>query len=113
MYITDHMIGKIKIMTLNKIYWEQIVKEVENKHSANFPFQFTNLAEIRARKRACKRCRRKTTKKERRVRPSLLGKDYSNVHLTPREAECMSLILCGKTNGGVGEALKLSPRTVE
>jgi len=100
-------------MTLNKIYWDQVIREVENKHSAKFAFTFTNLAEIRARKLARKRCHRKQVIKKTKMRSSLLGKKHPKVHLTPREAECMELILCGKTNGQVGKALKLSPRTVE
>ncbi len=100
-------------MTLNKNYWDQVIDEVENKHSTNFAFQFTSLAEISARKLARNRCHRKQVIQETKMRPSLLGRKYSHIRLTPREAECMDLILDGKTNGQVGEHLKLSSRTVE
>jgi DNA-binding CsgD family transcriptional regulator len=42
-----------------------------------------------------------------------LGNEYGSVYLTRREAECMVLLLKGKTINGVASVLKLSPRTVE
>ena len=42
-----------------------------------------------------------------------LGKKHANVYFTKREAECMLLLLRGKTILAVAESLHLSPRTVE
>lgn len=42
-----------------------------------------------------------------------LGNKHTNVYFTRREAECMALLLRGKTIGKVAGILKLSPRTVE
>ena len=42
-----------------------------------------------------------------------LGRKYGSVYFTKREAECMVLLLKGKTINGVAAELTLSPRTVE
>ncbi|EKD45945.1 MAG: LuxR family regulatory protein [uncultured bacterium] len=42
-----------------------------------------------------------------------LGIKYGNTYFTRREAECMALLLKGKTINSVASILNLSPRTVE
>lgn len=42
-----------------------------------------------------------------------LGSKYGDIYFTKREAECMVLLLRGKTICGVAHKLSLSPRTVE
>lgn len=42
-----------------------------------------------------------------------LGDKYGSVYFTKREAECMVLLLKGKTISNVANVLNLSPRTVE
>lgn len=42
-----------------------------------------------------------------------LGNKYSGKYFTKREAECMALLLKGKTIHSVAIMLKISPRTVE
>lgn len=42
-----------------------------------------------------------------------LGLKYGDIYFTKREAECMVLLLKGKTIDGVAKLLQLSPRTVE
>lgn len=42
-----------------------------------------------------------------------LGKKYAGAYFTKREAECMVLLLKGKTVGRIANMLKLSPRTIE
>ena len=42
-----------------------------------------------------------------------LGGKHGSAYFTRREAECMVLLLKGKTISGVAKILKLSPRTVE
>ncbi len=42
-----------------------------------------------------------------------LGERYAGIYFTRREAECMILLLRGKTINGVANVLNLSPRTVE
>jgi DNA-binding NarL/FixJ family response regulator len=42
-----------------------------------------------------------------------LGTKYGSAYFTRREAECMVLLLKGKTINSVANILKLSPRTVE
>lgn len=51
-----------------------------------------------------------------RVKPLVvhgLGSKYSGAYFTQREAECMVLLLKGKTIDSVAALLKLSPRTIE
>ena len=42
-----------------------------------------------------------------------LGSKYGDAYFTRREAECMVLLLKGKTINSVADILELSPRTVE
>ncbi len=42
-----------------------------------------------------------------------LGEDHKGIYFTRREAECMLLLLEGRTMANVAVALKLSHRTVE
>lgn len=42
-----------------------------------------------------------------------LGSRYGKIYFTKREAECMVLLLKGKTINSVASCLDLSPRTVE
>ena len=42
-----------------------------------------------------------------------LGNKYGDAYFTRREAECMVLLLKGKTINSVADILELSPRTVE
>jgi len=41
-----------------------------------------------------------------------LGKKFSNIYLTKREAECMALMLQDKKNDDIAKELGLSPRTI-
>lgn len=41
------------------------------------------------------------------------GSKYSGKYFTKREAECMALLLKGKTINSIATILKISPRTVE
>ena len=42
-----------------------------------------------------------------------LGDAYPNIHFTPREAQCMVLLIRGQTMKTAARCLQLSPRTVE
>ena len=53
------------------------------------------------------------SKKPRELAMYSLGNKYGRVYFTKREAECMVLLLKGKTINGVANNLNLSPRTVE
>ena len=59
------------------------------------------------------RIRRDKTKKSRSLVAYGLGGKYGTAYFTRREAECMVLLLKGKTINSVADRLKLSPRTVE
>ena len=51
--------------------------------------------------------------KERVLAAYSLGDKYGAIYFTKREAECMVLLLKGKTINSVASLLRLSPRTVE
>ena len=42
-----------------------------------------------------------------------LGNKFKNIHFSKREAECMSLLLRGRSIKGVAKKLAISHRTVE
>lgn len=42
-----------------------------------------------------------------------LGERYRNIYFTKREAECMLILIKGKTIAKTAETLNLSPRTIE
>lgn len=94
------------------MYWNSVLKEVLNKNSTKQNFLFTNLA-------ATKKCEKISKKKSKRkskqssLRIYFLGKKYPGAYFTRREAECMALLLKGKTVTTVAATLSLSPRTVE
>lgn len=98
------------------MYWEQVLKEVLNKDAPNQTFLFTNLAECKCQKNKKNLLNAylpETIKKIRILKTYPLGDKFRDIHLSQREAECMALILKGKTLSTVAEELKLSIRTVE
>jgi len=98
------------------MYWEQVLKEVLNKDSPNQAFLFTNLAECKClqhKKNPLDAYLPEITKKVRILKTYPLGDKFTGIHLSQREAECMALLLKGKTVRHVAEELKLSIRTVE
>jgi len=94
------------------MYWNQVLQEVLNKNNPGFPCFFTNLRrsddelEHYSFLQFCK------TSRPGEVR-LYLGKGYPGVYFTRREAQCMVMLLDGKTMKEVGGDLSLSSRTVE
>jgi DNA-binding CsgD family transcriptional regulator len=80
------------------MYWDKILKEVLNK-------KLVNARKIGKIKYGVmeKRCNRSYP----------LGPKFGDKYFTRREAECMVLLLSGKTIAKTAMALGLSPRTIE
>lgn len=91
--------------------WEDLLLEVRNKDKENQQFYGTNLNLRRDRE---KRLQAKANPKPKRESKKYrLGGKFEHVYFTPREAQCMILLLKGQTINSVAEELLLSPRTVE
>lgn len=88
--------------------WDDIIKDVAEKKAQKKPYSFSSadLSDY-SYKNPEKQVKRKPLK------VYSLGKRYGSVYFTQREAECMVLLLRGKTINKVAEKLGLSPRTVE
>lgn len=95
-------------------YWDLVVNEVINRYSPNASFCFTHRGD------GCsggggnsngpaKRIRKRPSTKKKYP----LGPQHPGIFFSEQEAACMNLALKGKTIPGIGEALQLSPRTVE
>lgn len=97
------------------MYWDIVLKEVLNKKPQENAFSLTNLAELQCKQNAKFKLKSdKLLNKPKKVLKSyFLGDKYKNVYFTKREAECMVLLLKGKTINKVASELILSPRTIE
>lgn len=89
--------SKNKITQGASMFWEQVLAEVLNKKNNN---GFLQNQEQSFKKPKC-------------IKNYFLGKKLKNLYLTKREAECMLLLLKGKTINGIAIILNLSPRTIE
>jgi DNA-binding CsgD family transcriptional regulator len=98
------------------MYWDMVLKEVLNKDSPKQNFLFTNVAEFRNRNIAKDRLKAmadKKLKREMTLKKYFLGTQFKDIYFTRREAECMVMLLKGKTINAAALKLGLSPRTVE
>lgn len=82
------------------MFWEHILAEILNKKNKKNQ-KYTPF-----------KCRTKF-KSTRIIKTYYLGEKLHNLYLTKREAECMLLLLKGKSINTIGDILKLSPRTIE
>jgi DNA-binding CsgD family transcriptional regulator len=82
------------------MFWEHILAEVLNKKNKKY------------KKYAPFKCRTRL-KSSRIIKTYYLGEKLQNLYLTKREAECMFLLLKGKSINTIAAILKLSPRTIE
>ena len=91
------------------MYWDNVLKEIRNKKSNQQFFAFTNLNALHAKNDT------KLAKATPRPKPKryYLGKKYPQVYFTRREAECMLLLIHGKTIKEAAKIIGLSYRTVE
>lgn len=80
------------------MYWNKILQEVLNK-------RLVNVRKLGAVKYGAM--------ERRSSRNYSLGPKFDGKHLTRREAECMVLLMSGKTIAKTATALGLSPRTIE
>ncbi|EKE01973.1 MAG: LuxR family transcriptional regulator [uncultured bacterium] len=90
--------------------WNDVIKEVM-KRKANG--QKTNLLSDEDSEDAYAKTKENKRNRTRHLAAYGLGEQYGTIYFTKREAECMVLLLKGKTINGVATILKLSPRTVE
>lgn len=95
------------------MYWDKILKEVMDKKNAATKFRFTNLESAMANNTqvACQEVAHPSRIANR--RSYNLGAKYEGIYFTQREAECMLLLLNGKTISKTADTLCLSPRTIE
>ncbi len=94
--------------TINN-YWKQIRHEWENRKNSNCFFAFTEFHKDCKEEIAEDLPKRRPSKKNR----VHLGPEFNDKYLTEREAECVELILEGKTYQKAAEELDLSKRSVE
>jgi DNA-binding CsgD family transcriptional regulator len=90
------------------MYWNKVLQEVLNKNSSSYNFTFTD---VYANKRKKNKNLQAGRKKE--MNSYSLGDNFKDISFTQREAECMFLLLKGKTILQVSKILGLSSRTVE
>jgi len=92
------------------MYWEKVLHEVLSKSIAAQKFKVTSLEkqyDVQARQLLRK------TPDQQPKKSYCLGPKYNGTYFTKREAECMILLLHGKTINKAAIALSLSPRTIE
>ena len=90
--------------------WNDILKEVMERKANG---QRTDLFGISEYKPSCINTRKNHQPDKKFLATYKLGPKYGNRYFTKREAECMILLLKGKTLDSVATILKISPRTVE
>jgi len=93
------------------MYWNTVVREVENRENPQFPFMFTTVGDptleiVREEEERARRA-------EQNSQMYYFDPPYQSVHFTRREAQCMVHFLQGKTVVDTAKELRLSPRTVE
>ncbi len=91
--------------------WKDVLDAVQNKKSNPVQFRRYFLGEFP--EKSSKKPEKQRRRKRFAVRGCCLGSRFDYLCLTPRETDCMALLLKGYTNERVAEELKLSARTVE
>ena len=103
--------SKAKKPLSSKSYWEKLVKEIQDKDiTKKDHYRLSSFEDIRSKKSHSVDYQRQPT---RRAIKYQIGEPSKETYLTQREADCMILLLQGKTLSQTGLALQLSPRTVE
>lgn len=80
------------------MYWEQVLNDFLQKKKAEEQKIYESFY---------------NHKNTRNSKTYYLGINFENIYFTKREAECMLLMLKGKTVNEMARVLKLSPRTIE
>lgn len=88
-------------------YWDLVLREVLTKSQPTTIFQFTHGNTSR------KPQKLKSKRSKKKIKKSYPVGTLNKAVFTAREAQCMVLLLKGKTIAKVAEILKLSARTVE
>lgn len=97
--------------------WQDILRAIE--HQATNPLQFSRvfIGGISHEPSTPLEAKKPLPPREKKQREEVihyyLGGDFPGVYLTPREAECMVLLLLHYTNEEVAQKLNLSTRTIE
>lgn len=94
------------------MYWDKILKEVVNKNKIAAQCNYANIEQ----KFGISSTLFSNSQKSIAIQKSKsynLGPKYNSTYFTQREAECMVLLLQGKTVNRIADLLNLSPRTVE
>lgn len=92
-------------------YWELIIKEVLNKNNPEALFYYTHRKQIMSESQL--KAANLPWKNLRSKKTYTLGAKYPGIVFTQRESECIREAIKGKTIRKIGNALNLSPRTVE
>lgn len=92
------------------MYWEKVLQEVVNKNTSTKEYRVTNVARLYGDNA---RAFLKKTSDQKNKKNYDLGPKYNGAYFTKREAECMIMLIKGKTINKVAVALSLSPRTIE
>jgi len=102
------------------MYWDKVLNEVLlDKKSSQLPkVRFTNIGTIETNHNTPSGPTNQLKQKSLAVYKHKnknydLGPKYDGVYFTKREAECMTLLLKGKTINKTAVILNLSPRTIE
>lgn len=90
--------------------WDDILKEVMQRKAKG---QRINLLSEEDQNNSYAETKALKLSKRRSLAVYGLGAKYGSLYFTKREAECMVLLLRGKTINSVATKLNLSPRTVE
>jgi DNA-binding CsgD family transcriptional regulator len=101
---------------MNKfMYWNNIIQEVGKSHLTTNPMQKFISVNLGFPKNSAEEAAFLTTKRDKPfiLRNYKIGGAFGNTYFTKREAECMFLMLQGKSNSKIAGRLKLSTRTVE
>lgn len=90
--------------------WNDILQEVMKRKANGQNAGLFSDEEIQ--NTTCNKSRQKMLLKKKNLASYNLGAKYGNTFFTRREAECMVLLLRGKTTSKIATILELSPRTV-
>jgi DNA-binding CsgD family transcriptional regulator len=95
-------------------YWNSILDEVLHKDDNSHAFLFTNQGDLTDdMENYATEINSDKKRQSRDLRTYYLGKEYPNIYLTKREAECMFWIVQDYTIGQTALKMGLSARTVE
>ncbi len=96
-------------MATKNLYWQHVLQEVLHKEHADYCFLYTNIGP-----QDRDECRTGNYLGDFEKRSGIfLDGEFSGIHLTPREFDCLQVLGEGKTIKEIARDMELSPRTVE